>query len=1116
MTRVSILSGLVGFVLFVLTPFLPVIQDQTSFDWPQDDDLSSVTAPLISYTPQAMTATVPIEAFRDMPEGETTVLSTLPKDSKEATTRGLFVRLTPAGLDVIIRDKVPLEIPGEQLRKLPDSAAVTIDSTWQRTTVGVTGATKDDGTPFGTTIDEDLRPQLTGIYTDLDGDDAESLKQAGLAAHVEINSRFTTSPSLIKYITMYGGLIMLLAALWSLHRIDRLDGRGSRRFFPVGWFKPTVLDSLVVLVLVYWYVMGANTSDDGYLLTMARESGPGTYMANYYRWFGVPESPFGAPYYDLLGAMTTVSTNSMWMRLPGFVAGIITWWCITKEVLPRLGAKINRRAVAHWTAASAFLAFWMVYNNGLRPEPIIALGALLTWLSIERAIATSRLLPFAVGVIIATISLGAGPTGLMAVAALLAGLSGLIRIVYRRLPLFGAGPGATRGRTLTAVAAMLSPFLAAGTAILLAVFGDQTLATVLESIRVRGWIGPSLAWFEEWVRYYTLMLQNPDGSFTRRFPVLMLFFYLAVVLASVLKNGRVPGSAQGPSNRLLMVFFGTLFFMMFTPTKWTHHFGVYAGIGAALAGLAAVAVSQFALKSARNKTLFIGAILFVLAFSLAGTNGWWYISSYGIPWYDKTIQYRHVQATNVMLVIALLVLLVAAVQSFAGDVRSARASMSGRPRRTPSGGGAQAGGLKRFDGLVAAPLCVATTLMVLFSMASLAKGFVAQYPAYSVGLGNLRTFAGQSCSLASDVMVETNTNDSFLQPVGGVPLGRSLEAGDVRGFEANKLPPAITLDGPNANIGKHEPVGAVTGVTDDSDNPDKAGQETGKTGGVRHDIGINGSRARLPFGIDYRKVPVVGSWTDGPQFPAEDTTVWFHLPDATPDTPVLVISAAGKIEHHDLNGVHQDGQKLVVEYGRMDDNGTITDTGEIEPFDVGASPQWRNLRVPMDAFPAGTNVVRIVASDLSLDKKQWLAFTPPRVPQLVNMNEFIPDNEPAMIDWTTALQFPCQRPFYHYGGVTEVPQWRISPDHEAKTTHSQWQGYDGGGIMAVSQAVSSSIELPTYLNHDWHRDWGSLERYFVRTNGRGEIPKEATITHEKVTRAGWWNPGHMWLPEEKG
>ena len=53
-------------------------------------------------------------------------------------------------------------------------------------------------------------------------------------------------------------------------------------------------------MLVVWHFVGPNTSDDGYLLTMARVGQAGEYTANYFRWFGAPEAPFGW-YYSVFG-----------------------------------------------------------------------------------------------------------------------------------------------------------------------------------------------------------------------------------------------------------------------------------------------------------------------------------------------------------------------------------------------------------------------------------------------------------------------------------------------------------------------------------------------------------------------------------------------------------------------------------------------------------------------------------------------------------------------------------------------------------------------------------------------------------------------------------------------
>ena len=79
------------------------------------------------------------------------------------------------------------------------------------------------------------------------------------------------------------------------------------------------------------------------------------------------------------------------------------------------------------------------------------------------------------------------------------------------------------------------------------------------------------------------------------------------------------------------VIFATIFFLMFTPTKWIHHFGLFAAVGAAMAALATVLVSPLVLRSARNRMAFLSLVFFVLALCFASTNGWWYVSNFGVP-----------------------------------------------------------------------------------------------------------------------------------------------------------------------------------------------------------------------------------------------------------------------------------------------------------------------------------------------------------------------------------------------------------------------------------------------------------------------------------------------------
>lgn len=124
------------------------------------------------------------------------------------------------------------------------------------------------------------------------------------------------------------------------------------------------------------------------------------------------------------------------MRLPTLAMALTCWWAISREVMPRLGHAVKISRAAAWTAAGLFLATWLPLDNGLRPEPIIALGILLTWCSVERAVATNRLLPVAIACIVGALTLFSGPTGIASIGALLVAIDRCAR-------LFTAAPGSS-------------------------------------------------------------------------------------------------------------------------------------------------------------------------------------------------------------------------------------------------------------------------------------------------------------------------------------------------------------------------------------------------------------------------------------------------------------------------------------------------------------------------------------------------------------------------------------------------------------------------------------------------------------------------------------------------
>ena len=643
------------------------------------------------------------------------------------------------------------------------------------TFVGLTDPTtgKEQRTGFA---DPNLRPQIVGVFTDLVGP-----APPGLSLSATIDTRFSTKPTPLKLAAMIGAIAATIIALVALWRLDRLDGRRMHRLIPERWRTFSAADVVVVGGFLLWHVAGANSSDDGYILGMARVADHAGYMSNYFRWFGSPEDPFGW-YYNLLALMTHVSDASIWMRLPDLIAALVCWLLLSREVLPRLGPAVASSKPAMWAAGLVLLAAWMPFNNGLRPEAIIATGALITYVLIERAIISGRMTPAALAVIAAAFTLGIQPTGLIAVAALLAGGRPLLRILVRRHRVVGTWP-------------LVAPLLAAGTVILTVVFADQTLATVLEATRIRTEIGPSQAWYTENLRYYYLFLPTVDGSLSRRFGFLITALSLFASMFIMLRRKRVPGVARGPAWRLMGVIFGTVFFLMFTPTKWVHHFGLFAAVGAAMAALATVLVSPMVLRWARNRMTVVAAVLFMLALCFASTNGWWYVSSFGVP-------FNNAMPKIGPLVIAWLFLALFAVAAawavwlhFASRERG-----QGRIARA----------------LTAAPIPLAAAFMVVVFVASMLAGVVRQYPTYSNAWANLRAFTG-GCGLADDVLVEPDANDGFMTPMPGNygslgPLGGDKPVG----FTPNGVPDRIVAEAIRMTLPRRAPT--TTGTRHETEN----------------------------------------------------------------------------------------------------------------------------------------------------------------------------------------------------------------------------------------------------------------------------------------------------------
>lgn len=1069
---VAIVAGIAGVLLCGVVPLLPVKQTTATILWPQgltgDGHVTDITAPLVSGAPRALDISIPCKAIATLPAAGGLVLSTLPVDGFETGKSGLFVRANKDAVVVAFRDSVAAVAP----RPAVAAGACSVLHIW----AGVGGAGADFvGIPGAAgTLAPEKKPQVGGIFTDL-----RVPAQPGLSARVDVDTRFIVTPTLLKTAVMTLGALAVLAAIVALAVLDRRSGRRTpadwRHWFRAG-MATWLADVGVVGTLAVWHLIGATSSDDGYNLTIARVSKQAGYLANYYRFFGTSDAPFDW-YPAVLAHLASVSTAGVWMRLPATLAGIGCWLIISHYMLRRLGpgkGGLAANRVAVWTAGAVFLAAWLPFNNGLRPEPLIALGVVVTWVLVEKAIATRQLVPAAVAIVVAMLTATLAPQGLIGIAALLTGARAIARMIARR-------------RAADGLLAPLAVLAASLSLIAVVVFRSQTLATVAESARIKYKVGPTIAWYQEFLRYYFLTVEsNPDGSMSRRFAVLVLLLCMFGVLFVLLRRGRVAGLSSGPAWRLIGTTAIGLLLLTFTPTKWAIQFGAFAGLAGALGAVTAFSVARIGLHSRRNLTLYITALLFVLAWATSGINGWFYVGNYGVPWYDIQPVIASHPVTSMFLTLSIFTGLLAAWYHFRMDYAGHTEVKDNRRNRV----------------LASTPLLVVAVIMVLGEVASMAKGAVFRYPLYTTAKANVAAITSglSNCAMADDVLAEPDPNAGMLQPVPGQKFGRAGALGGIN-------PVGFKPEGVGDDL-QSDPVVTKPGVVNSDASPNKpnaAMSDSAGTAGGKGPVGVNGSHAALPFGLDPARTPVMGSYGEN-NLAATATSAWYQLPPRKPDRPLVVVTAAGEIWSYKEDGDFTYGQQLKLEWGVTRPDGTTQPLGQMYPIDLGPQPAWRNLRFPLALAPPEANVARIVAYDPNLSSDQWFAFTPPRVPVLQSLQQLVGSKTPVLMDIATAANFPCQRPFSEHLGVAELPQYRILPDHKQTASSSNlWQASKSGGPFLFTQALLWTSTIPTYLSGDWYRDWGSVEKY-NRIVAPDKAPN-AGIEQGVVTVYGWSRQG---------
>ncbi|MGI8625065.1 MAG: arabinosyltransferase domain-containing protein [Geodermatophilaceae bacterium] len=656
--------------LAVALPLAPVNMSMPSVTWPQDPTApESTSLQLVNQTPHGLEVGFSCQTARAADRtSDGTVLATINPELPVAYDEGLVVRVRSGRvqIDAVGESLVDEEVPGGVCGYRIDggSGGLTVSR---------------NGTELASAAELPDIDVLATSLTDLPGAGSDDL-----SVRVLVDNQMASSPTAIKTSML---VLMLLAAGVALLALVRLDGRRRRNVEAGDQFEPGepeggsaadrdsgrsprqrsryALDAGVVLVLVAWVFLSPMTDDDGYYSAMARNAPFEGYVGNYYQLLNQSFTPF-TWFYNVLSLWQGVGNSAVILRIPALACGVATWLLLRRFVLGghslpgvvRSSPRMTLAALA--VVAVAFLAWWMPYNMGVRPEGVVAVLALASLLGVATGIERVRLTPIALAVAAAGLGVPAHPTGFICLAPLIVGAPRIWALVR--------ADGSLRG-TLARAFAVLAPGALASAAS----FSDATLHDFLRGQEIFLSIQDQNSIFDEWQRYSFLLSQIPMGNYAKRAAVLIaiisLVWLLLILVTARMRRVEIPPRLVAAGFTLGLAFF----LLWLTPSKWTHHFGAMAGLGPAFLGLFLIGV-PFLIRSLRDSgmrlptgtTVFAGfSTVAVVALAMHGPNEWPYNWLLGMPNVGKSPHLSFVELDSLLwwtlglgLLIAVLRLLV--------------------------------------------------------------------------------------------------------------------------------------------------------------------------------------------------------------------------------------------------------------------------------------------------------------------------------------------------------------------------------------------------------------------------------------------------------------------------
>ncbi|MEQ3537523.1 arabinosyltransferase domain-containing protein [Pseudonocardia tropica] len=695
----------------------PVVQRTASYSWDTSAGVLATPVPLTAYRPVGIESTVSCAQFNALPGGGAVLSTTAEPGATGTSPDGLWVgAVAPGAVSVVSA--------GRTLYQGPDcDLAVRIGPDGWQVARGGDVLARGAG---------DVRPYVAGFFSGLPA----ATPTAGLSATVAADTRFETAASGTKIAL---AVAAATCAVLSLLVAGLHDRRHAHRA-PAAYRRPRKFvgaDLPVVLLILLWTVIGPVTVDDGYTTTMVADAARSGFVGGYHHWLNSPEAPFGS-FYEVYRWWAGEGTPLLSMRFPALLLALLVWWMLSRIVVFRLLPGGRDTSWVPWVAAIAFLAGWLPFDVGLRSEPYIAVGTVAVWCLAEHGVAARRLLPVALAALVAGLTLTTAPTGLVAIAVLLVAAPAILRLMVRR-----------RG----AVPAMVGAVAGSVGLVVLVMFADQTVGAVRAGTAVRTAIGPNFPWSDEWTRYQALLKLQVEGAFGRRAAVLVLITALLVSATVLVRRRRIVGTHHARLVRFLAATAAGLAALAFVPTKWSHHFGGFAGHLTVLVVVLTWIGCRAVLRAA-DRALVLSAVALASALALSGSAMWWVASAEQVTFWDIPPQLLGVRFATIALSLGAAWLLVGLALRYCPQL----------PQY-----------LVPPIGLVVVTLLIGTTVLQTYG---LVRATVVT-PGYSQPRTTAAALIGDDCGLEPYVRVELDPVAGLL-PVVPDPEGAAVSTGGMR------------------------------------------------------------------------------------------------------------------------------------------------------------------------------------------------------------------------------------------------------------------------------------------------------------------------------------------------